>query len=189
MSSVQGSAQGQRPCSGLSAADSGEPACTVELVFQVTAVLTCRFPGTADAYHALTECVDARLLMKAAIYTACHPEVCQSSSLCRAMHLDAYLEVRRHMHPIGACFMQAANNSYNMSNGRSGTRLDLVPAVARMPAALAPAHSERRLMQWCYVHLQGTRSAGSAPSTLNDCNVTSKSSCLQLWRARHIPAT
>ena len=26
------------------------------------------------------------------------------------------------MHPIGACFMQAANNSYNMSNGRSGTR-------------------------------------------------------------------
>jgi hypothetical protein len=49
--------------------------CWNDLVFQVTAALTCRFPGTAKAYHAVTECVDARLLMKAAIFTATHPEV------------------------------------------------------------------------------------------------------------------
>ncbi len=38
-------------------------------------VLLCSFPGTTAAYHALTESVDARLVMKAALYTATHPFV------------------------------------------------------------------------------------------------------------------
>lgn len=88
------------------------------IVFRKNAALTCRFPGTEKAYHALTECVDARLLMKAAIYTATHYEVCTTLWIMSGAKSSSTYGSQRHVHPVWARVMQAANNSYNMSNGQ-----------------------------------------------------------------------
>lgn len=76
----------------------------------------CRFPGTAKAYHAIQECVDARLLMKAAIYTATHPEVHLSQPKSALAVVLREQELQACIDGCPWCCVQGAN-SFNMTNG------------------------------------------------------------------------
>ena len=98
--------------------------------------LDCRFPGTAEAYHAITECVDARLLMKAAVYTATHPEVGPQPSRCNISDGSPACAMGRHLRS-NQCLCHAGSQQQLQHQQRS----DACTVLSTSTCCLLAAHT------------------------------------------------